>query len=212
MRSFSPSAFVGSYVADDFAQIGSFMLFVANDGVDGPSVWSTDGTSGGTSLLAATDPTGFATLGGSVYFLTSSETVTTLWESNGTASGTAIVATLPDGRSGYNVFGPQLVAAGGKLFFVTSDGTRSGEDLWASNGTSAGTNVARDFDSTAGPDTTTDPELGNLTVAGALLFFTANDGVGGDQLWTSDGTQLGTVMVSVCAPLAKNESVPEVVV
>jgi ELWxxDGT repeat protein len=200
VKSFSPSATDGSYVADEFAEIGSHVLFVANDGIDGPAVWSTDGTSAGTMLVAAADPTGFAALGGSAYFLTATETTTTLWESNGTASGTAIVATLPDGLSGYNVFGPQVVAAGGKVFFVTSDGTRNGEDLWTSNGTAAGTTVAKDFNLTAATGISTDPELGNLTTAGALLYFTANNGIGGDQLWTSDGTQLGTVMVSDINP------------
>ena len=35
----------------------------------------------------------------------------------------------------------------------------------------------------------------NLTNVGGTLFFTANDGVNGTELWKSDGTAAGTVMV-----------------
>ena len=200
VESFSPSATDDSYVADKFAQAGSRVLFTANDGVDGPAVWSTDGTSAGTSLLAGVDPTGFATLGGSAYFLSSSQSTTTLWSSDGTSAGTAIVETIPDGPSAYGSLGPQLVTAGGKLFFVTSDGTTTGEDLWVSDGTSAGTSIARDFNDSGGSDGAANPNLANLTAAGAMLFFTANDGTDGDQLWASNGTSLGTVIVSDINP------------
>ena len=201
VQSFSPSATDGSYVADEFAQIGSNVLFVANDGVDGPAVWSTDGTTAGTSLIAAADPTGFATLGGSVYFLTSTETSTTLWETNGTAAGTAIVATLPDGPSGYDVFGPQLVVAGGKLFFVTSDGTKSGEDLWASDGTSAGTSVAKDFN--IPPDRSDSDRSGARQPdrrGGPALLHSQRRHSTATSSGSATAPQAGTVMVSDINP------------
>src|SRR5262249_43282380 len=36
----------------------------------------------------------------------------------------------------------------------------------------------------------------NLTVVGKTLYFGADDGPDGDQLWQSDGTSKGTVMVT----------------
>ena len=35
----------------------------------------------------------------------------------------------------------------------------------------------------------------NPTVAGSTLFFNADDGIHGDELWKTDGTASGTVMV-----------------
>ena len=36
---------------------------------------------------------------------------------------------------------------------------------------------------------------GDFTVLGNTLYFTANDGINGRELWKSDGTSTGTVMV-----------------
>ena len=45
-------------------------------------------------------------------------------------------------------------------------------------------------------------ELGNLTVVGSTLFFTANDDVNEDnwELWKSDGTAAGTMLVKDINP------------
>src|SRR5437660_1219145 len=37
--------------------------------------------------------------------------------------------------------------------------------------------------------------LANLTAAGGHLYFTADDGVHGNEVWTSDGTAAGTQML-----------------
>ena len=39
-----------------------------------------------------------------------------------------------------------------------------------------------------------------LTNVGGTLFFSANDGTHGDELWKSDGTEAGTVMVKDINP------------
>jgi ELWxxDGT repeat protein len=40
----------------------------------------------------------------------------------------------------------------------------------------------------------------NLTAVGSTLFFNANDGVNGPELWKSDGTAAGTVLVKDIRP------------
>jgi ELWxxDGT repeat protein len=39
-----------------------------------------------------------------------------------------------------------------------------------------------------------------ITALGTTALFTANDGTHGDELWTSDGTELGTHMVKDIGP------------
>src|SRR5581483_425377 len=94
-----------------------------------------------------------------------------------------------------------MVAAGNRVFFVADDG-QHGEELWVSNGTALGTYLVKDIN-------TTDPTLlpsGDLelnagagvdllAVMGNRVFFVADDGVHGRELWVSDGTAAGTKMV-----------------
>ena len=73
-----------------------------------------------------------------------------------------------------------LIAGDGRLYFIGS-----GNELW----TSATENpedlvMLKKFSS-----------LSNLTVAGSKLFFTADDGVNGTELWRSEGTIESTVIV-----------------
>jgi ELWxxDGT repeat protein len=68
------------------------------------------------------------------------------------------------------------------LFFVC--GQTNGYELWKSDGTAAGTVLVKDI--YPGGDSSWPS---SLTEAGGHVFFTADDGVHGDELWTSwDGT------------------------
>jgi ELWxxDGT repeat protein len=49
-----------------------------------------------------------------------------------------------------------------------------------------------------GSYTSSDPE--NLTAVGNTLFFTADNGVNGEELWKSDGTEAGTILVGDIRP------------
>src|SRR5262245_12475307 len=40
----------------------------------------------------------------------------------------------------------------------------------------------------------------NLTALGSTVFFTADDGMDGEELWKSDGTAAGTVLVKDVNP------------
>jgi len=118
-----------------------------------------------------------------------------LWRSDGTAEGTGrIVDLFPaqdplgDGPSGDSV----PVRFGGEVFYAASD-PAGGRELWATDGTIAGTRRVKDI---------APGYLGygaeQLTVVGSILFFTVGESpaYGPAQLWKSDGTEAGTELVT----------------
>ncbi|MFQ5525978.1 MAG: ELWxxDGT repeat protein [Thermoanaerobaculia bacterium] len=87
----------------------------------------------------------------------------------------------------------ELVTMGGATFFVADNGV-SGSELWKSDGTVGGTLLVKDICPGAcasGPALLT---VSN-TPAGERVFFVADNGVHGYELWKSDGTVGGTSMV-----------------
>ena len=84
---------------------------------------------------------------------------------------------------------PLATAAGGRLFFLARGD--DGVELWASDGTVAGTRPLTRFEAA---EPFEDTEW--LQEIGGRLYFVANDIVHGYELWRSDGTPQGTVRVS----------------
>jgi ELWxxDGT repeat protein len=97
---------------------------------------------------------------------------------------------VKDIRSGYYGSYPRyLTDANGRLFFVADDGTH-GSELWATDGTAAGTAIVKDI--RAGSGNSYPADLTNLN---GTLLFRANNGTNGYELWKSDGTSSGTALV-----------------
>jgi len=86
-------------------------------------------------------------------------------------------------------FPRSLVAVGNVGYFAAHHGV-TGEELWRSDGTAAGTFLVKDIrPGSVGSD------LFSLTNVNGVLYFRANNGVNGFELWRSNGTAAGTVLV-----------------
>lgn len=124
-----------------------------------------------------------------------------LWRSDGTAFGTSLVRDIAPGQDGlgtpFSSAPEQLTAVAGKLFFVADDGAH-GRELWISDGTAAGTRMLNDI--FLGEPGVGDLQPLELTDVNGTLFFTDGDIETGTELWKSDGTPEGTVLVRDIVP------------
>jgi ELWxxDGT repeat protein len=95
--------------------------------------------------------------------------------------------------------GANAASVNGKVVFIGYN-VLTGNELWVSDGTIAGTMLLNDIYVGAN---NSDPQGGAewFTVVNNLVYFTANDGTS-RKLWKTDGTPTGTVMVKNIAATA----------
>lgn len=113
----------------------------------------------------------------------------------GAATGTVTVKDInPNGSS----FPMWLAASGGAVYFAAGEGVQ-GRELWKSNGTSAGTVMVKDIN--AGTASSAPSNLTPLaSPSGTIVFFDADDGTNGNELWRTNGTPAGTSMLKNIYP------------
>jgi ELWxxDGT repeat protein len=129
---------------------------------------------------ASSSPHNFQTLDGIVYFaITDASGNSQLRSSNGTAVGTALVKNF--GSTAI----VQIQANGGAIFIW------AGNDLWRSDGTTAGTQILA---SPSGGLGGADHPIGHRSL------FPAVDSTTGSEVWVSDGTPAGTHITKDIVP------------
>ena len=203
VKDITPGA--GSY--DDapsyLTMAGETLFFTADDGVHGRDLWRSDGTSQGTLLVrdlptvGSYGPLRLTAVGDSLFFTQAGKDEgRELWTSDGTAGGTVLVRDINPGRANSRV--SSMTAVGETLFFTARDGSH-GRELWTSDGSEAGTVMVKDIQPGDGAEYYTERPQG-LTAVGDRLFLLADDGVHGQELWVSDGTEAGTVLVKDIRP------------
>ena len=158
--------------------VGDTVYFIGRTAKQGRELWATDGTTGGTRLVKDINPgtasafssqnsvansASFTALGDQTLFIASDKSGRGVFATDGTKAGTVRVSPpgLKPGR---------LVAFGGELYFVGNDKTAD-QELWKTDGTTAGTVLVADI--RPGKYSS---EPTNLTVVGDRLFFVADSG------------------------------------
>jgi ELWxxDGT repeat protein len=169
----------------NFYATGNRAYFLADDGFHGRELWVTDGTEGGTVLVhdhnpgtAHTSIDYYAANGNTLYYLPSDPaTGYEPWRTDGTEAGTRVVRDITPGTGGFTT---------SKLFtFGSGFGMLRGSDVYASDGTEAGTTLLGTVDSDG---------YGLLypLAVGSRFYFRGGLGPYGSVLWRSDGTPAGT--------------------
>jgi ELWxxDGT repeat protein len=185
---------------NDIANVNGTLFVDANDGTHGEALWKSNGTAAGTVLVKDVDTLeAFTPFQGSLFFSASDSTHDAqLWKSGGTPGTTFAVQ---DGGSGTKAFGPtDLTDVNGTLFFAALNGFASHIALWKSDGTAQGTEIVKDFGFIGFNS------VGSLINVNGTLFFFADDRIDannpnhGNELWKSDGTAGGTVLVKDINP------------
>jgi ELWxxDGT repeat protein len=189
------------------------LYFTAQDNTAGWELWRSDGTEAGTARITGNNPgahfnvsngpSDLIAMNGTLYFSAFNDSNAGLWKSDGTEDGTVLVKTSdPSG----NTSPPNLLLdLGGLLVFQANDGT-NGQQLWCSDGTEAGTRMVKKIGAGLSlPSGRYELVRHGFVVAGNTLYFRADDGVTGNELWKSNGTEAGTVLVKDINPAGSSD-------
>ena len=166
--------------------------FTANTSGD-VELWQTDGTVGGTVRYdlnpgsQGSSPGTMTPFGtGIIAAITTQTDGREPWLIDG--SGASLLKDLSEQPSSTPAY---FVELAGTLLFSADDGV-NGRELWASDGTLAGTHMVKDINT----DTGASSSPYGFVVAGGYAYFRADDGVHGLELWRTDGTAAGTALVT----------------
>ena len=200
----------GNGIPKYMTEVNGRLFFQAYSTLTGWGLYGSDGTAQGTVLLGKSFIIGISLPAGSAYsredylvnvdgtlfFAGTTSTVSSdygveLWRSDGTAAGTYVVKDIYPGAGSSN---PDCLAnVNGTLCFAADDGVH-GVELWKSDGTAAGTVMVKDIN----PNNSISYKHSYpkwLTNVNGTLFFSASLEPGNTELWKSDGTESGTVLV-----------------
>ncbi|HNL53698.1 MAG TPA: hypothetical protein PKI36_04755, partial [Turneriella sp.] len=184
--------------ASYFTPMGGNAYFQANDGTNGAELWKTDGTTGGTVMVAdlyagatGSSPYNLVALGGFLYFC--AETSAQGFELRRT-DGTTISLVIdlwPGGNDGcHSTNLGQIGLWNSTLLFSGSNGSGVTSELYKSDGSIGNATLVKDINPTGFSAPTGFVQLGNYT------YFSATDGSNGVELWRTDTTAAGTTLAS----------------
>ncbi len=198
IRNGSPSSDPGKPV-----YLNDYVYFTANDGATGSELWRSDGLPENTRRVrdlypgsVGSNPRELIVFNNKLAFFAdrSPSEGWSLFLTTGDSIGTSIVK-----HFGISSGAPRApVVVNNMLFFWVNGNVaplgQTGWEPWVSNGTFNGTLVLKDI--YPGITSSILPESIERAVIGNELLFLANDGVHAPEIWKTDGSEAGTLMVT----------------
>jgi ELWxxDGT repeat protein len=190
----------GSIFPTNFADSNGKFFFDAFVSGLGDELFEPDGTQAGTFVVKDINPGSFGSnprhltdVSGELYFTANDGTHDDqIWKTDGTAANTVMVTA--QGHFADNFY--PLYNFNGKLVFdapLAAAGVHGQMELYITDGTDASTTALTSVNSFQ-----FQPQA--FFAIGNLLYFTANGGTHGNELWVSDGTATGTQMLADINP------------
>ncbi len=184
--------------------VGDTIYFSANDGSSGIELWAHDTSTSSTWRVADINSGGYSYPGrwgmeilvGDTFYFSADDGSSgyELWAHDTSTSSTWRVADINSGSGNANPgYFAGFTAMGTRLYFDADDGS-SGIELWAHDTSNSSTWQVADINSGSG-----DAKPGNFagfTVMGTRVFFDADDGSNGRELWALDSTNGSTWRVT----------------
>jgi ELWxxDGT repeat protein len=207
----------GSSNPSNLIQVGDSIYFSADDGTNGSELWVSDGTAANTKMVAdvypggeanSSAPTLLTNLNGKVLFwgtdvVSATNNAKDLYIYDPATQKATQISTTMALFSGDCTFGMSIVLSKKNLAFFTSDPSTpvTGEEVWVTNGTAAGTKMLKDV----WPGTGASGLQWLVNYNDSAVVWREQTPIGyagkdstkytGDlnqQIWVSDGTSAGT--------------------
>ena len=198
-------------ITDGFLYDSGALYFSTNDPVLGDEPWISDGTPGGTHIISdinpqtadnGSNPDEFVDYNGVLAFVADDGVHgRELWQSDGTATGTVMLADINPGAGSSNP--SHLFVANGVLYFFAADASGKQQFMRMSGSPASAQALASISPPTLplGPNSQSPACVQDTPVVlNGKVYFAANDGVAGVELWSTDGTAAGTQLVADIDP------------
>jgi ELWxxDGT repeat protein len=179
-----------------FTAVGSQAFFTATSTATGRELWVSDGSAAGTRPVAdfapgatGADPLGLIEYNGRLVFVARDAGASRRLRST---DGNVIDTIEPS--AGF-VAGNETVRFGNEVCFAGNDGT-TGNELWCSDGSGAGTRRVRDLFVGAGSSTPGNFLVANTALGSRLFYTSTNSADSVTRLAISDGSSGGTFILN----------------
>lgn len=178
--------------------LNNTLYFQGTDTTYGEELWLSNGTLSGTTIIKDINPgTNNSTpiqlvaFNNKIYFQANDGTNGyELWVSDGTSGGTTMVENLAAGSADSNP--NDMIVFGSKLYFSANNLT-NGKELFALDATGTTIELVKDINTTPNISEWSQPD--NFIEFNNNLYFRANNGENGYELWKTNGTESGTSLV-----------------